>query len=149
MAKSNFSFHFTFTPRDDSCLMEACVSRLLYYSGPSWGFVTEFWMLSCFFSWHTLLIKNWSALCRSFPSHAPTFPLSSRPKTQCVSFQNGASSEVYTRMHTISRKCKKNAYKTFLPFSPKAHDKGVNWVGQVMNSQYMYIHMVQNQGLGH
>ena len=41
-------------------------------------------------------------------------------------------------MYTISRKCKKNAYKTFLPYSPKAHDKGVNWVGQVMNSQYTY-----------
>ena len=35
MAKFNFSFHFTFTPRDDSCLMEACVLRLLYCSGLS------------------------------------------------------------------------------------------------------------------
>ena len=26
----------------------------------------------------------------------------------------------------LLRKCKKNAYKTFLPFSPKAHDKSVN-----------------------
>ena len=32
MAKFNLSFHFTFTPRDDSCLMEACVLRLLYCS---------------------------------------------------------------------------------------------------------------------
>ena len=48
MAKFNFSFHFTFTPRDDSCLMEACVSRLLYCSGPSWDrglYSTVFFLL--------------------------------------------------------------------------------------------------------